>query len=98
MLPPRYQVRLQTFDGVEVFSEWTKSDVQARVSVLSRWDRPDTYLYYEVQDSGQERGSFKAVAWCYLNDELGTAAKISKETLHETFERMKRNYQESLCP
>jgi hypothetical protein len=83
-----------TKKGVEEYNARTRKEADEKFSNVLGWvngayvGTDENNLYVEMQDSGRERGEFKAVSWCYVNDELGKASKISKAALEAVLQRL----------
>ena len=84
----RYRIRVRTTSGTEDHTSKTQREADELFKKLVNWDAPKERLYVEMQDSGRKKAEFKAVKWCFLNDELEKASKISQIELDKTLKRL----------
>lgn len=84
----RYKIKVRTTSSTEEYTAKTRSEADELFKTLVRWDAPPERLYVEMQDSGREKAEFKAIKWCFLNEELEKASKVSQARLDETLKRI----------
>jgi hypothetical protein len=85
MAKTTYTIRVQTTSGIEEHNPKTSKEADELFSSLVRWDAPKTRLYIEMQKCRD--GEEIEVRYCYLNEELGKAAKNGNA--QEVLQRLK---------